>query len=105
MGKRNRIMFVPQGTTPKKKAAPRPRARRTDGRQWRVDADLKGYERSFPITTAKRPDLVLWCEEEREIHIVELTVLHEDNMAAAHERKEARSEELLDGCREEGWKA
>ena len=103
--KRNRITFVPQGTTPKKKAAPRPRARRTDGRQWRVDADLKGYERSFPIPTAKRPDLVLWCEEEREIHIVELTVPHEDNMAAAHERKEARYEELLDECREEGWKA
>ena len=37
------------------------------------------------------------------MHIVELTVPHEDNVAAAHERKEKRYEKLVDECEEAGW--
>ena len=106
---RNRIAFVPQGTTPpvkvkKKRDAPKHQTVAV-GNQWSVAADLPGYERLFPIPTTKKPDMVVWCEEEKEIHIVELTVPHEDNVAAAHERKEARYEGLLEECANAGWKA
>ena len=68
-------------------------------------ADLPGYRKQLPVETAiKRPGMVIWCKEEMEVHIVELTVPHEDNVAAAHERKEARYEGLMDKCAEEGWK-
>ena len=106
---RNRIAFVPQGTTPpvkemRKRDAPKHQTVAV-GSQWSVAADLPGYERLFPIPTTKKPDMVVWCEEEKEIHIVELTVPHEDNVAAAHERKEARYEGLLEECANAGWKA
>ena len=39
------------------------------------------------------------------MHLVELTVPHEDNISAAHERKERRYEELVEECEEAGWKA
>ena len=36
---------------------------------------------------------------------MELTVPHEDNISAAHERKEKRYEALVEECEEAGWKA
>ena len=72
---------------------------------WEVAADLKGYERFFPIPTTKKPDLVIWSEELKEVHLVELTVPHEDNISSAHERKENRYEALVGECEEAGWKA
>ena len=73
--------------------------------KWEVAADLEGYNSFFPIPTTQKPDLVIWCEEEKEVHLVELTVPHEDNISAAHERKEKRYEALVVGCEEAGWKA
>ena len=67
-------------------------------------ADLKGYERFFPIPSTKKPDLVIWSEEEKEVHLVELTVPHEDNISSAHEWKENRYEALMGVCEEAGWK-
>ena len=72
---------------------------------WEVAADLEGCERFFPIPTPKRPDLVVWCADEKLVHLIELTVLHEDNIHDAHERKEARYEELVQQCEEAGWQA
>ena len=66
---------------------------------------MKGCERFFPVPTTKKPDLVIWSEEEKEVHLVELTVPHEDNISAAHERKENRCEALVGECEEAGWKA
>ena len=68
-------------------------------------ADLPGRERRFPIPTTKKPDMVVWCEDEKEIHIVKLTEPHENNVAAAHDWKDARYEGLLDEWTEAGWKA
>ena len=39
------------------------------------------------------------------MHIVELTVPHEDNIRDANDRKEKRYETLIDECWEAGWKA
>ena len=52
------------------------------GVKWEVAADLKGCERFLPIPTTKKPDLVIWNEEE--VHLVKLTVPHEDNISSAH---------------------
>ena len=71
---------------------------------WEVAADLKGCERFFPVPTTKKPDLVIWSEEEKEMHLVELTVPHEDNISSAYERKENCYEALVGECEEAGWK-
>ena len=47
---------------------------------------------------------MIWSEEEKEVHLVEFTVPHEDNISSAHERKENRYEALVGECEEAGWK-
>ena len=85
-----KIEFVPQvGKVPDRKKADKTMVGQSTV-TWEVAADLKGCERFFPIPTTKKPDLVIWSEEEKEVHLVELTVAHEDNISAAHERKENR---------------
>ena len=99
-----RIEFVPQGgKVPEKKAS---EAQEYHGRgRWEVAAELEDCTRFFPIPTTKKPDLVIWCAEEKVVHLVELTVPHEDNINAAHERKEKRYEALVEECEEAGWEA
>ena len=75
------------------------------GVKWEVTADLKGCERFFPIPTTKKPGVVIWNEEEKEVHLVELTVPHEENISTAHERKDNRYEALVGECEEAWWKA
>ena len=41
---------------------------------------------------------MIWNEEEKEVHLVELTVPHEDNISSAHERKDNRYEALVEEC-------
>ena len=99
------IAFVPQGSkVPDKKKASLAMEWQSSS-QWEVAADLEGCKKFFPIPTAKKPDLVIWCEEEKEVHLVELTVPHEENIKAAHERKENRYQTLVEECEEAGWKA
>ena len=91
----NKIAFIRQGATPsakelkerRKRDTPRPQAERERavGGRWSLCADLPGRERRFPIPTTKKPDMVVWCEDEKEIHIVKLTEPHEYNVAAAHD--------------------
>ena len=71
---------------------------------WEVAADLPGCDALFPIPTTRRPDLVVWHEEEKMVHLVELTVPHEDNLQDAHHRKLSRYKELVEECEEMGWK-
>ena len=65
-------------------------------------ADLPGCDALFPIPTTRRPDLVVWHEEEKMVHLVELTVPHEDNLQDAHHRKLSRYKELVEECEEIG---
>ena len=100
-----KIEFVPQGDkVPDRKKTDETMVRQS-GVKWEVAADLKGCERFFPIPTTKKPDLVIWNEEEKEVHLVELTVPHEDNISSAYERKDSRYEALVGECEEAGWKA
>ena len=46
--------------------------------------------------------MVIWIKDLKEVHLVELTVPHEDNICAAHERKEDRYAELIKSCEEKG---
>ena len=73
--------------------------------QWEVAADLKSCKEPFAIPAAKKPDLVIWNMEEKEAHLVELTVPHEDNIKVAHEQKDNRYQAFVEECKEAGWKA
>ena len=72
---------------------------------WEISADLPGKERFFPIPSPKKPDIVVWCAERKSVHLVELTVPHEDNIDAAQVRKDDRYEKLLEECEEANWTA
>ena len=73
--------------------------------QWEIASDLPGCERFFPIPTSKKPDIVVWCPGRKVVMLVELTVPYEDNIEAAHIRKDDRYQKLLDECEEAGWEA
>ena len=103
--KRQRISFVRPSQQSQYKQT---RLTRDDERwvgSWEVAADLIGSERFFPIPTPKKPDIVVWSAERKIVYLVELTVPHEDNIEAAHIRKDVRYEKLLKECEEAGWEA
>ena len=100
-----KIEFVLQGgKVPDRKKANKTMVSQSNVK-WEVAADLKGCEGFFPIPTTKKPDLVIWNEEQKEVHLVELTVPHEDNISSAHEQKDNHYEALVGECQEAGWKA
>ena len=74
------------------------------GAKWEVAADLKGCRRFFPIPTTKKPDLVIWNEEEKEVHLVELTVPHEDISIMHMSRQIIAMRLLLKNVRRRGGK-
>ena len=77
-------------------------------RKWKAEAatdEIILLEHGY-IVGAAQPDrlgIVIWNEEENEVHLVELTVPHEDNINLAHERKDNRYEALVEECEEAGW--
>ena len=100
-----RIRFVREGAKVPDRKQKSKATECQNGNMWEIAADLKGYERFFPIPTSKKPDLVIWCEMEKKVHLVELTVPHEDNISAANERKDKRYDALVSECEEAGWRA
>ncbi len=60
---------------------------------------------SHVVMTTLRPDILLVSEVTRNIVMLELTVLWEDHLEEAHERKKMKYEELVIDCRKQGWKA
>ena len=93
---------------PKQKSGVRSKGvdRRWEGApHWKIDTDLDKLL-IFPIVpTLQRPDIVIWNEAKKVVHLLELTVPWESNLGAAEERKEARYEGLVEACEEEGWTA
>lgn len=55
--------------------------------------------------TTLRPDILLVSEASKNIVMLELTVLWEDRLEEAHERKRNKYEELVINCRKQGLKA
>ena len=76
-------------------------------RDWQFLFDIgTGY--SFPIeiaVTRKRPDIVIYSRSLRIVILIELTVPHEDKIAAANLRKTVRYSELLASCENNDWHA
>ena len=62
----------------------------------------EGLPEILPHPNNKKPDLVIWKEEEKEVHLVELM---KTIISSAHERKDNRCEALVGECEEAGWKA
>ena len=76
----SKIQFVPEGGKIHVEKQETTAMELESNGQWKVSADLKGYHGFFPIPTTKKPDLVVWSEELHEVHLIELTVPHEDNI-------------------------
>ena len=51
-----------------------------------------------------RPDIVMWSGSTRNLIIIELTVPWEERMEEANERKREKYQDLVDECKEKGWK-
>ena len=57
------------------------------------------------VHTTLRPDIVMSSAKAKKIDIVELTVPWEERCNQAYERKKAKYEDLIQECRQTGWKA
>ena len=60
----------------------------------------------FPdvVQTTLRPDIVPWSKTGKKLIVIELTVPWETRCEEAYERKKAKYTELLDRCKEKGWR-
>ncbi|KAL7403739.1 hypothetical protein ABVT39_004359 [Epinephelus coioides] len=79
----------------------------TPGAEWNLMADLNQLLR-FPLeitSTSLRPDIVIWSSLTKTVFMIELTILWEDGMEAAFERKKDRPAELAAACSQAGWRA
>ena len=72
---------------------------------WKILADLE-EKMVFPqhiAVTNLRPDIVIWSDEGKQVHLVELTVPWEDHLEEAFERKKTKYETLRADCETNGW--
>ena len=101
--KKERIQFVKEGQTAKKKPLTTPSIL-DEGEQWEMLVDLK-KKLVFPniVQTTLRPDIVIWSEKNKRLAMIELTVPWESRCEEAFERKTAKYADLLAQCRALGW--
>jgi hypothetical protein len=61
----------------------------------------------FPsiVQTTLRPDVVIWSTSQKSIIVIELTVPWEKRCEESHQRKSSKYEELVEMCKQWGWKA
>ncbi|KAL7387592.1 hypothetical protein ABVT39_025839 [Epinephelus coioides] len=65
-----------------------------------------GRRLAFPpeiATTTLRPDMILWSPSLKKVFIIELTVLWEDSVDEAYERKRLRYAELTAEAQHRSW--
>lgn len=72
---------------------------------WNMEVDL-GKRLVFPdvVQTTLRPDVVLWSKTGKKLIAIELTVPWETRCEEAFERKKSKYTELLDACKQQGWR-
>ena len=103
-----RIRFLRQGEPVEHaRKTPPPAKLLTPGAEWKMVVDL-GRQLQFPreiCSTTLRPDVVLWSSAVKSVLMIELTVLWEEGLEAAYERKMAKYADLVAECRESGWSA
>ena len=75
-------------------------------RDWELLVDLKGQLKFLPdvATTTLHPDVLLLSRATKKVVLIELTVPFEERIEEPHERKKAKYQQLLDECRQGGWK-
>ena len=102
---KGKISFVREGVKPAR-IKPTKDSILQSAKAWEFAVDLK-KKLYFPsvVQTTLRPDAVLWSPSDKKIIIIELTVPWEEGCMAAHERKQAKYQELVTSCREKGWQA
>ena len=71
--------------------------------QWRVDIGNRLKVPEQIATTTLRPDLILWSTETKQVLLIELTVLWEENIEVASERKLEKYQELVEQCKVNKW--
>ena len=71
-------------------------------------ADIPGTNYNFPhhvVATTLRPDLVIWSDQKKALHLVELTICYETGFVEAERRKTARYAELVAEAQEAGYRS
>jgi len=101
------IKFHREGEQPQPFAVKRMKQSRLlkGAQDWQILADLsEGLHLPAHIAiTNERPDIVIWSDSCRRVHLVELTVPWEGNSMFANERKRTRYEPLRANCEDRGW--
>ncbi|KAI8514632.1 hypothetical protein Bbelb_072230 [Branchiostoma belcheri] len=77
---------------------------RTRKRQ-QVDLDRKLTFPEEVVATNLRPDMVLWSKQAKKVTMIELTVPWEERVEEAHERKALKYQDLVQSCKDNGWRA
>ena len=72
--------------------------------QWRVDIGNRLKVPEQIATTTLRPDLILWSTETKQVLLIELTVLWEENIEVACERTLEKYQELVEQCKVNKWR-
>lgn len=104
-GRVQTINFHKAGEKPEKQ----PRVRLgllTTAADWQLQVDL-GKQLKFPAkitSTRLRPDMIIMSESTKQLIMLELTVPWEERMEEANERKRAKYQELVEECRNQGWR-
>lgn len=101
------IKFHREGEQPQPAAVKRAKQSRLlkGAQDWQMLADLSKalhFPCHIAITTV-RPDIVIWSDSRKCVHLVELTVPWEGNFDFANERKRTRYEPLRASCEDRGW--
>ncbi|KAJ8014697.1 hypothetical protein DPEC_G00018340 [Dallia pectoralis] len=101
------ITFVRAGEKPLLAARTTSSGLLATAQDWELEVDL-GKRLKFPgtaATTSLRPDMLLISETSKHIILLELTVPWEDRIEEANERKREKYAELVEECRNNGWRA
>ena len=72
---------------------------------WNMEVDFE-KRLVFPalVQTTIRPDIILWSKTGKKLIVIELPVPWVTTCEEAYQRKKAKYSELLDLCKEKGWR-
>ncbi|XP_052260999.1 uncharacterized protein LOC127865146 [Dreissena polymorpha] len=72
---------------------------------WNMAVDLQ-KKLVFPevVQTNLRPDIVIWSKTAKHLVMIELTIPWETRCEEAYERKKTKYSDLMDQCRQQGWR-
>ena len=101
------IVFVKEGTSLPKSQSKGQKKLMSTAADWKLEVDLN-KKLVFPreiVMTNLRPDIVLSCQKAKTVVMIEPTVIREDHIEEANERKRLKYDELRELCTSKGWAA